>query len=190
MLGINRLVLGSVRVYRKIEVLCPNQQSLPVRWEGRGSRLLTLLSPESKTRRGIFACELLAALLWSATAPRECVCGQGYRECFRGPHSEVGEWVWEQISKEACEAGGGELGLQSKDHAGGKARAAEELRGCEEVQERAEKGEFGTAFKRTNNSIKQNLDSCSSLFAGRGYCVCGSGFTASPTAFLRAFLLI
>lgn len=77
---------------------------------------------------------------------------KGTENALEVPHSEVGEWVWEQISKEACEAGRGELGLQSKDHAGGKARASEELRGCEEVQEqeRAEKGEFGTALKRTN----------------------------------------
>lgn len=49
------------------------------------------------------------------------------------------EWG-EQISKEACEAGRGGLDLQSKDHAGGKARAAEELRGFQEVQKRAERG--------------------------------------------------
>lgn len=89
---------------------------------------------------------------------------RGTENALEVPHSEVGGWEWEQISKEACEAGRGGLDLQSKDHADGKARAAEELRGCQEVgAKESRKGIVGTALKKKkkkhpNNAIKQKLD--------------------------------
>jgi hypothetical protein len=62
---------------------------------------------------------------------------------------------WEQISKKACEAGRGGLDLQSKDHAGGKARAADEFRGCQVVQER-EKGSLAQPYKNPTTSSNKS----------------------------------
>lgn len=84
---------------------------------------------------GTIGCATFGSQLLHASA----YVDRGTEKALEVPHSEVGVGVG-QTSKEACEADLRRLGLQSKDHAGGKARVAEELRGCQEVQKRAEKG--------------------------------------------------